>query len=202
MEKGSANTSNSGRTGYEEFAGPLFVAIPIPVAGKEILTSFVNGNSHLSSIRWIPEANYHVTLLYIGRVEKIAVPVITSALGGVLATIPAFELIFRDFSVIQKKGRENMIWARYDANEGFSLCSLKIREALSPLADIQSSFLKPLPHTTLARFKNREAAEGLNYPVHLPEIHIPVNYCELWETNRAEKGVWYKRKDSFMLISP
>jgi 2'-5' RNA ligase len=201
MEKGSCRQPGGKHLPHGEFTGPVFVAIPLPADGLEILSSFVAGNAHLKSVRWIPRANYHVTLLYIGSVQKEAMPAILRVLREVLAILPAFELTFTECSVIRKKGRENMIWARYRDDEQFSLCSLKIREALSPLADIQSGFLKPLPHTTLARLKNPEAVEEVVYPAHLPGFTIPVRHCELWETNRAEKGVWYRRIEAFTLCS-
>lgn len=199
MESVPAIPVNHRLTSPGEFSGPLFVAIPLPASGTAIISSFVKGNALLPGVRWIPAANYHVTLLYIGCVKTSAVNEIQRSLLQLLATLPAFELAFREIAVIQKKGREKIIWARYVDNEYFTSCSLKIREALAPLAEIRSTILKPVPHTTLARFKNADALEGLKNLIQPPGFRLHAERCELWETNKGEQGVFYRKISSFEL---
>jgi RNA 2',3'-cyclic 3'-phosphodiesterase len=181
-----------------ELSKPLFVAIPLPSSVLNMLKFFVENNKSLD-IRWIPESNYHVTLLYIGRVNPDLVSAIKSSLTDCIETISPFTLSFREISVIQHKGRDTMIWAKFHENEEFIQASQKILGALVSLVPIIVSFKKPIPHVTLSRLKRSADLHRLNVTVPENVLTVDVKHCELWESNKGDTGTFYKRISSFNL---
>jgi 2'-5' RNA ligase len=181
----------------EELSGPLFVAIPVPASVVEIISAFVKDNSDLRNIKWIPEQNYHITLLYLGRIKKEAIPALQLTLALLMKTISSFKLTFKEITIFQNRAREKMIWAQFLENENFYRCSHKIREALMPLVKIDSLYQKPVPHITIARFKHSADIREPALQIAIHGFDIPVNHCELWESNRSDIPVYYTSLASF-----
>lgn len=147
---------------------------------------------------WIPEENYHITLFYIGRIKTEVIPDVQRALSDFFKTIPAFKLSFHEIAIIQNKGRNGMIWATFSERTNFDLCAFKIRKVLLSFAALDSSFQKPLPHITLARFNHATVMQDL-ININKSRPVIPVKYCELRESNRTDNQVNYKKLASFEL---
>jgi 2'-5' RNA ligase len=101
--------------------------------------------------------------------------------------------------VIQNKGRDKMIWAKFHENEGFTSASKKILDALGSLVQINGSFKKPIPHVTLSRLKRSADLNRMNVTIPAGDLTIVVKHCELWESNKSETGTYYKRIGSFNL---
>ncbi len=181
-----------------ELSKPLFVAIPLPSTIIGMLNFFAENNKSLN-IDWIPERNYHVTLLYIGRINREIIPSVQSSLSDCIKTISSFDLSFREILVIQNKGRDKMIWAKFHENEDFTSASHKILDTLMSLVQINVLFKKPIPHVTLSRLKRSADLHRLNVTVPEEVLTIAVKHCELWESNKCDTGTYYKRKSFFEL---
>lgn len=176
----------------EELSRPLFVAIPLHPSLLKMLTAFTSNYNSLN-ISWISEANYHVTLLYLGRINPDLVAEVQSSLAGCIKTIHPFFLSFQVITVIQKKGRGKMIWAKYAENDEFTSARHKILDALKPLVNLNITFSKPVPHVTLSRLKRQAALTGMSFTIPGADLGIDVKHCELWESNKGNNGTFYMR---------
>lgn len=62
-------------------------------------------------VAWVTPANLHITLKFLGNIPPAGVERIASALGGAVATSPAFDLALRGLGAFPSLIRPRVIWA-------------------------------------------------------------------------------------------
>jgi len=199
MKTGLTGTNRQELIVTGETSKPLFVSIPVPSAVAKVLSSIVQNNKELPDFKWIPVENYHITLFYIGRMKTEVLPEVQSVLFHFFKNIASFKLTFHEIRIMQKKGRDSMIWAKFAENIYFELCACKIRKVLLSLTELDPFFQKPMPHITLARLNHTAALHEISLSIKKNRFLIPVRYCELSESNRIDNQVFYKKIATFYL---
>lgn len=132
----------------------LFVALALPAELKARLALLVGG---IQGVRWVPPENYHLTLRFIGEVERWRAEEVDAALATIRA--PAFELALRGVGHFEKGGRICALWAGAERNDGLSFLQAKVETALQR-AGFEPERRRFAPHVTLARTE-RAAPEKL-----------------------------------------
>jgi len=183
----------------EKLSNPLFISIPIPAEISVLLESVGEIEMHNELIRWTPLENYHITLLYLGRVETALLPGMQTILRKVFEDLGSFKLSFEKLVFMPKTESPKMLWAQFEENEDVNHCSNLIREALKPLIQVESRYEKLIPHILLARIKRRAIFDQSSLILPKGDFNIPVNSCELRESNQSDRGVYYKKLLGFEL---
>jgi 2'-5' RNA ligase len=138
----------------------LFIAIPAPDDVRQQLVSVMEKLKPLSRApRWVRPEGLHLTLKFLGEVDELQVPQITSAMKDIRASKP-LDLRFRGVGSFPQNDRPRVIWA-----------GVEDTGALAPLAEALATRFEPLgfrreerefsPHVTLARINSRERLDNL-----------------------------------------
>jgi len=177
----------------EKHSNPLFLSIPIPVEISTLLERVREIDPQNKHIRWTPAENFHVTLLYVGRVDAALLPGIRTILSEVAKELSSFELSFETFVFIPANAHPKMLWAQFVENDDYNTCSNRICEALKPLIHVESRFEKLIPHILLARIKERATFDQSSLTLPNRKFNLPVTSWGLWESNQSDRGVYYKK---------
>jgi 2'-5' RNA ligase len=173
----------------------LFVALrPPPEIRRRCLAAMAAGPPGWA---WQDEAQLHVTLRFIGEVERPMAEDIAAALGTVRA--PAVELGLRGVGFFDQ-GRQGALFARAVPRDPLEALHKKVDRALT------STGLEPerrafLPHVTLARRRKASAdpAAWLEAHAALAAVAEPVGEFILYESHLGRDGPHYEPVAAFTL---
>jgi len=173
----------------------LFVGIALPSDIKMTLVTLCSG---LSGTRWVKPESMHVTLRFIGEVDRGAAHDLDSALSDV--RVPAFEMRFSGIGNFSKKERLRALWAGVESNPALTLLQSKIEKAVQR-AGFAPEGRKFTPHVTLARFKGQRVDLG-----HYLEANgafssgpFPVEAFTLFESRMGHGGSHYEALSEYPL---
>ena len=128
----------------------LFVAIRPPEEVRDLLIDTMDDSP---ALRWVGDEQLHLTLRFIGEVERPVANDIAAALNRVRS--PRFDLRIKGVGQFEKRSG-GALWAGIDPKEPVAALAAKIERA------IQRAGLEPerrafSPHITLARWNRRNA---------------------------------------------
>lgn len=123
----------------------LFVALRPPPAIRERLFDAMDG---VPGARWQDDEQLHLTLRFIGEVERHTGDDLVAALGQVHAPIPIVQLA--GVGRFAHRGRTDTLWAGVTPHDGLTALHCKVDAACvrAGLAPERRAFM---PHVTLAR---------------------------------------------------
>jgi len=132
----------------------LFVAIRPPAAIRAILLGAMGG---ISGARWQSEDQLHLTLRFIGEVDRHRAGDIHAALGAVHQ--PPFEIALSGIGAFDRRGWPDAVWAGVAPHGPLKALHKKVDAALARVGvpPDQRAFL---PHITLARLKRNSGTVG------------------------------------------
>ena len=117
----------------------------------------------ISGARWQSEEQIHLTLRFIGEVDRHAARDVHAALGSIHHR--SFEVAVSGLGTFERRGQSEVVWAGLTPHEPLRALHNKLDQALARVG-IDADRRAYLPHVTLARLTR---ASG---PVR--------NYLELW----------------------
>lgn len=123
----------------------LFVALRPPPAIRARLAAVQDG---VASARWQDDAQLHLTLRYIGEVERPVAEDIALALGQVHAPAPVVALA--GVGAFDRQGRVDALWAGVAPPDALAALHRKVDRALVRIG-LDPERRAYLPHITLAR---------------------------------------------------
>lgn len=129
----------------------LFVAIRPPEAIRDLLIDAMDDSPEL---RWVGDDNLHLTLRFIGEVERPQAEDVAATLGSV--RFPAFSLQLAGVGHFAHRNG-GALWAAVSPREEVTALAAKVERACqrSGLEPERRSFH---PHITLARWNRRSSA--------------------------------------------
>lgn len=134
----------------------LFVAIRPPRAMRAGLLAAMGGVAHA---RWQNDEQLHLTLRFIGEVDRHAAQDVAAALGTVHH--PRFDLALDGVGQFDRKGRIEALWAGVTPHAPLKILHNKVDQALARVG-IEPENRAYLPHITIARFgRNAGPVDGL-----------------------------------------
>ena len=173
----------------------LFVAIPVPEPLKDVLLPQLD--SIPGKFRIVPRENLHVTVLFLGEVEKSNLEGIKSGLASVASRHSPFDMHIKDVGVGPRPSRPRLIWARLKGYDAFSILCEDVRSSLAPYY-LNQDTRPPRPHITLARFAHGQQDHFFPSPVGL-DGSLPVGVVQLWRSVLCPSGAVYSCLASFPL---
>ena len=173
----------------------LFVAIRPPDRIRDLLLGAMGG---ISGARWLNDDQIHLTLRFIGEVDRHLASDIHAALGAVHH--PRFEIALAGISAFERRGVPETVWAGVTPQEPVRALHRKIDQAMTRVGVAPDSRAF-VPHVTLARLKRSsgpvrgliEAAGGLTSPL------FTVERFGLFESKLTPEAAVYTEVESYRL---
>ena len=170
----------------------IFTAVPAPVAFVDASHEYRRQFRLVEGIRWVPEANLHLTLCFLGEVEDADLPEVISILDGIASSHEQFTLTFDRFGAAGKADRPSMLWGYFIQHEGFKTLYHSLRTGLQPiLREPGVLYPDPIPHITIARTTRPSLFRGLP-EAELKAGPLTVDRIGLWKTIR-EPALHYQQ---------
>ena len=123
----------------------LFVALRPPPAIRALLAATQGGVPHA---RWQDDDQLHLTLCYIGEVERPVAEDVALALGQVHALAPSIALA--GVGAFDKQGRVDTLWAGVTPHDALAALQKKVDQTMVRIG-LPPERRAYLPHITLAR---------------------------------------------------
>jgi len=176
----------------------LFVAIRPPASVMDALIDTMDG---VEGARWQSEEQLHLTLRFIGEVERPQANELAEALATVSA--PPFALEVAGTGHFERKGRVHALWARVLPSPALELLQGRVERACRAV-ELVPETRKFVPHVTLARLAVSPAAAApwLQATGALRVPAWPVGSFGLWESRMGKGGSVYEEVVSYPLAPP
>jgi 2'-5' RNA ligase len=173
----------------------LFVAIRPPEQVRDLLIDAMDDSP---ALRWVGDEQLHLTLRFIGEVERPLANDIAAALQDLGSR--AFKL---RLSGVGKFERRNggAIWAGVEPKEPVAALAAKVERALQQVG-LEPEHRAFSPHITLARWnrRNAEAVDGfVRQNANLKSEPFPVDRFILYESRLSRHGPHYQEVAAFPL---
>lgn len=123
----------------------LFVAIRPPRAVRELLLGTMGG---VPGARWQDDEQLHLTLRFIGEVDRHRAEDMAAALGAVRAA--AFTLSLAGVGRFERRGRTDTLWVGVTPRDGVAALARKVSEVVTRVG-LHPETRAFLPHVTMAR---------------------------------------------------
>jgi 2'-5' RNA ligase len=174
----------------------LFVAALLPTPLSDHLLSIMGG---ISGARWQREDQLHLTLRFIGDVNRHQAGEIADALQGV--HLPPLAISLNGVGQFDKQGLINAVWAGIAPAETLRKWHNKIDRALV-LAGLPSETRAYLPHVTLARLNRSSGptASFLNSNAALSSPDFVVDRFQLFESLFTPDGSAYEVLEEYRCL--
>jgi 2'-5' RNA ligase len=166
----------------------LFVALTPPAAVRVALIGAMGG---VPGARWQSDEQLHVTLRFVGEVDRHQAEDIAVALDHVRHPAPTLRL--GEVGTFERKDRVDTLWIAVRPRDELSRLHAKIDRALAQ-AGVAADPRAFLPHVTIARFSGRsgpgpEVAGRIAVPPLPPFV---VRRFALYESHLGADGASYQ----------
>jgi RNA 2',3'-cyclic 3'-phosphodiesterase len=165
----------------------LFAALRPPPPVRDALLGAQGG---VERARWQDEDQLHLTLRFVGEVDRHAAEDLSDALAGV--TAPGFTLALRGVGHFERKGRPSALWAALTPSPGLERLVRRIERACRA-AGLPAETRRFTPHITLARLPAGAIGAGDWLARHgdLTAPAWPVGAFRLYESRLGSGGSAY-----------
>ena len=129
-----------------------FVAVDLePQTVQQITEAIARLRPHIPGIRWLPPANFHLTLKFLGDIEEAKVEPIAAALDRDLYPFSCFTINAKGLGVFPDLRRPRILWVGLVGDELNALAS-RVEKAFVPFgfAAERRAFT---PHLTVGRWR-------------------------------------------------
>lgn len=127
----------------------LFIALALPRSLRRSLERLQNMQHGIHGVRWVPPANMHLTLRFLGDTQESRLEDLHVALERI--TAPAFELTLRGAGEFSHGQDKQSLWIGAEPSPALSQLHEKI-ETLVQREDFPPDRRRFTPHITVARF--------------------------------------------------
>ncbi|WP_347304036.1 RNA 2',3'-cyclic phosphodiesterase [Croceibacterium sp. TMG7-5b_MA50] len=165
----------------------LFVGIRPPPA---VLDALIDVQDGIEGARWQSEEQLHLTLRFVGEVERPVANELAEALADLAA--PPFTLEVAGTGHFERKGRPHAVWAHVRPNPSLDVLHSRVERACQQVG-LPRETRRYVPHVTLARLS------GGSGPIHgwlastgtLRVPAWPVTDFVLYESHLGKAGSIY-----------
>jgi 2'-5' RNA ligase len=169
-----------------------FFGLPVPEAQRRLLEPYLAACSAAApEFRWTPAANLHLTIRFIGNVERAVVDEVANRLGEL--PFPAFELELGQLGTFKRGRLVRVVWLQVVAGVDQARDLAAHVEAECVRAGLEPEARPFQPHLTLARARPRDGANTpstLTGPPVLPPW--PAGELVLYSSHLGRAGAVYE----------
>jgi RNA 2',3'-cyclic 3'-phosphodiesterase len=173
----------------------LFVAIRPPGQVRDLL---IDSMDESPALGWVGEDNLHLTLRFIGDVERPLANDLAVALERI--RYPAFDLEIRGTGRFDRRGG-GALWAGVEPRKPVADLAAKVERSCQS-AGIEPERRAFHPHITLARYSRRNAEAARDFErrnADLASLPFPVERFTLLESHLSRHGAHYEEIASYRL---
>ncbi|WP_109809570.1 RNA 2',3'-cyclic phosphodiesterase [Sphingosinithalassobacter portus] len=173
----------------------LFVGFRPPLMVREALRRTMGG---IPGARWQSDDQLHVTLRFIGEVERPVAEDVALALAAI--RYPRFDVAIDGVGAFDSRGKPNALWAGIRPRDAATGLHKKIDQALVRIG-LAAEHRAYLPHITLARMA-RTAADPDRWLADHAGLAIPafaVTHFLLFESRLGSEGASYDAIERYAL---
>lgn len=173
----------------------LFVAIRPPEDIRDLLVDAMDDSP---ALRWVGEEQLHLTLRFIGEVERPVANDIAASLDRLRS--PAFALRLSGVGKFEKRNG-GALWAAISPKEPVTALAAKVERALQQ-AGLEPERRAFTPHITLARWNRRNAEAVEAFVRRNSDLHsepFTVDRFILFESKLSRHGAHYEEVAAFDL---
>ena len=174
----------------------LFIAIRPPEEVRDLLIDAMDDSP---ALRWVGDEQLHLTLRFIGEVERPIANDIAAALQDLRS--PAFELRVSGVGKFERR-RGGALWAAVKPKEPVVALAAKVERAVQRVG-LEPEHRAFSPHITLARWnrRNGDAVDAfLQRNSNLRSNAFPVDRFILFESHLSRHGAHYEEVAAFPLL--
>lgn len=166
----------------------LFVAIRPP---ERVLDALLDTTDGIDGARWQGEDQLHLTLRFVGEVERPLANDLAEALTEVQA--PPFTLQVAGTGHFERRDRAHSVWARVRPSAALDLLYGRVERACQSVG-LPRETRKFVPHVTLARLSSGAGptAPWLAETGTLQVPEWPVDRFTLYESHLGKAGALYQ----------
>jgi 2'-5' RNA ligase len=167
----------------------IFISINIPDKVRKRLLKAVEKWQDLP-VKWTPEANLHVTLVFLGYVSEDDIPDICARVREAIEKSDAFDMKFDKVELFPSAETPRMVALTGQASEELTDLVNNIEEALEMSAARKKTFR---PHITLGRGRKYkwEALENKPSISEKFPLTLPAEAVEIMASNFGARGQEY-----------
>lgn len=174
----------------------LFAAIPVPDDVAACLTPLQVG---LPGARWVPRANFHVTLKFIGKVTEPVADEIDAALTTIKGK--PFTLEVTGLSSFHDKHDARSVFAAVTKSDRLAALAQKVDNATTGLG-LERERRKFTPHITLGRLRDTPNTEVARWIETHGQVVVPpfeVTHFTLYSSLTRPEGSVYTPERHYIL---
>ena len=173
----------------------LFVAIRPP---EPVIDALVDAMDDSPELGWVASDNLHLTLRFIGEVERPLANDIAAALGRI--RFEPFKLSLSAVGRFDRRGG-GALWAGVEPKKPVAELAAKVDRACVS-AGLEPEHRAFHPHITLARYKRQSAGAALDFERRrssLSSTPFPVDNFALFESHLSRHGAHYDEVAAYPL---
>jgi RNA 2',3'-cyclic 3'-phosphodiesterase len=173
----------------------LFVAIRPPRPIREQLLGIMGG---IRGARWQSDDQLHLTLRFIGEVDRHLAEDVHAALGAIHH--PSFEISVNGIGSFERRGQAEALWAGVMPHEPLKTLHNKVDQAVARVG-VPPDRRTYLPHITLARLNRASGpiAGLLEENGGVASAPFPVDAFQLYESQLTPEGAVYSVVERYAL---
>ena len=174
----------------------LFIAIRPP---EDIRDRLIDAMEDSPELRWVGDEQLHLTLRFIGEVERPLADDIALALGAI--RFPRFDLAVAGVGMFERRNG-GALWAGVQPREPLAALAAKVERACVS-AGLEPERRAFHPHITLARFNRRSAIAAQAFLERNRALATPafaVDRFILYESRLSRHGAHYDEIAEYPLV--
>jgi RNA 2',3'-cyclic 3'-phosphodiesterase len=173
----------------------LFVAIRPPAPIRNLLIAAMGG---VSGARWQSDDQLHLSLRFIGEVDRHCAGDVLAALGAIHH--PRFEVAVSGIGTFDRRGQPETVWAGVTPHEPLKTLHKKVDQAMTRVG-VPPDQRAYLPHITLARLKRSSGPVRnlLEQSGGLKSEPFLVDRFALYESQLTPEGAVYTVVEAYSL---
>lgn len=187
----------------DNFRSRLFLGIDVSYKLKDLMSMISSTiESGFKEIKWITGTHLHITLAFLGNVEKSRVPELIQKIKDTSLVEP-FEMKVEGTGVFPNESFPRVFWL--DISQGrheLEGIHNRLEQATMPYKENQRTE-RFIPHITIGRLQTKANHQKLNITNFLNALYEPiridVNSVQLYESNLRPEGPIYTVLEKFSL---
>jgi 2'-5' RNA ligase len=173
----------------------VFLAINLPQEQKKTIAAFQKELlGHLPGVKWVPEENLHLTLVFFGHLAPEEKTNLCSVLQNSLGEIESFHLEPQGLGVFPSIRRPRVIWVGLVEERYLRLLNQSLFRILTE-AGFRLDLREFSPHITLGRVKEKTNKEILPFLMERNKerrfARFSVTHVDLMESELKKAGPLY-----------
>ena len=173
----------------------LFVAIRPPATIRAQLLDLMGG---VAGARWLPDDELHLTLRFVGEVDRHLARDVDAALSSVHH--PSFSIALNGLGAFERRGEPVTLWAGVAPHEPLQALHKKIDQALVRVG-VEPDRRAYMPHITIARLPRGSGPVGalVEQSGGVGGAPFPVGQFCLYESRLTPDGPIYELVERYAL---